>query len=98
LIVAYFATTGRFEIFRVTTFTNARAYAEAPLFNIYRYVREFRFFPDVLHFTVPVMALVALGAFRDRRVLGEHYWALHLTSLVAVQSKIALNGTGFLPH
>jgi hypothetical protein len=98
VLIGYFAATGRFEIFWVTNFTNARAYAGNPLFNLFRYVRELRFLPRFLWFAVPVAGLVLLGAFRDRRALMERRWGLYLTALVALQIKIALNGPGFLPH
>ena len=97
-MIGYYAATGRFEIFYVTNFSNARAYAGNPLFNLFRYVREARFFPRFLRFSAPIGSLVLLGAFRDRRGLGERHWALYLTALLALQIKIALNGTGFLPH
>jgi Dolichyl-phosphate-mannose-protein mannosyltransferase len=94
----YFAATGRFEIFWVISFSNARAYAGNPVFNLFRYVREARFFPRLLWFTAPIAGLVVLGALRDRRSLLERRWGLYLTALVALQIKIPLNGPGFLPH
>jgi hypothetical protein len=97
-VLAYFAAVGRFDFFWVTTFINSRAYAGNPLFNLFRYVREGKFFPRFLWFSAPVMALVLLGAIRDRRALAHRQWALYLTALVALQIKIALNGPGFLPH
>jgi hypothetical protein len=98
LLIGYFAATGRFEMFWVTNFSNARAYAGSPLFNVYRYFREARFLPGFLWFAIPVGALALLGALRDRRALLERQWALCLTAFVALQIKIALNGTAFLPH
>ena len=97
-LIGYFSATGRFDIFYVTNFSNARAYAGNPLLNFYRYVRETRFFPKFLWFSAPVAGLVLLGALRDRRALMERPWGLYLTALVALQIKIAMNGTGFLPH
>ena len=98
LIVGYFAATGRFEIFWVTNSSNAQAYAGNPLFNLFRYVREAKFFPQFLWFSAPIGVLVLLGAIRDRRAIGGRHWALYLTALVSLQIKIALNGQGFLPH
>ena len=97
-VLAYFAAAGRFELFWITTFINSRAYAGNPLFNLFRYVREARFFPRFLWFTGPVMGLVLLGAVIRRRPPSWRQWALYLAALVAIQIKIALNGTGFLPH
>jgi hypothetical protein len=57
-VLAYFAAVGRFDFFWVTTFINSRAYAGNPLFNLFRYVREGKFFPRFLWFSAPVMALV----------------------------------------
>jgi hypothetical protein len=97
-LIGYYAATERFEIFWVSNFTNTRAYAGNPLFSMFRYLREGRFFPHFFWFSASVLGLVALGVVRHRRALGEHHWALFLTALVALQITIALNGPGFLPH
>ncbi len=97
-LIGYFAATGRQEIFWVTNFSNARAYAGNPLFNIFRYVREGKILPDFLRFAAPVAGLVVLGLIRDRRSLKGRSWGLYLTALFAMQIKIPLNGMAFLPH
>jgi hypothetical protein len=98
MLIAYFAATGRFEEFRLAVFSSSLNYSGNPLFNLYRYFRELRFLPKFLWFAAPVGALVLLGAARDRRALWGRQWALYVTALVAVQLKIVMNGTGFLPH
>ncbi len=109
-LIGYYAATGRFEIFYLTLFRTGPAYAGNPLFNLYRYFREARFFPQILWFTAPLGGLILLGALRDYRLLrkgGEEdtaslflrrCWGLYLTALVALQLKIVCNGPSFLPH
>jgi hypothetical protein len=97
-MIAFFAATGRFEIFWLTNFANARAYAGNPLFNFYRYVREAHVFPRILWFLAPLIGLIMLGALRDRRMLTSRLWGLYLATLFAVQIKIPTNGASFLAH
>jgi 4-amino-4-deoxy-L-arabinose transferase-like glycosyltransferase len=97
-MIGYYAATGRFDLFWITNFRNAQAYAGNPLFNIFRYVRSAFFMPDFLWFAAPVMALIVLGCVRDRRELLRRPWALYLACLLAIQIKIPLNGSMFLPH
>ncbi len=97
-LIAYYAATGRFEIFWVGNFANTRAYAGNPLFNVYRYVREGRFLPPCLWFASPILLVMALAAWRGRRAWRTREGALFLAAVLAVQVKIALNGQGFLPH
>jgi hypothetical protein len=98
LVIGAFALDGRLEMFWLTIFVTPRAYVHAPLFALYRYIREGLFLPRSLWFAVPVGALVLLGALRDRGALRSRPWALYLSALVALQIKIALSGTAFLPH
>src|SRR5262249_25295014 len=97
-IVGYFALTGEFKLFWVTTFGNNVAYIGSPLFNMYRYSRQGLRLPGFLGFALPVAALVVLGAVHERRPLRRREWALFLAAVASIQMKIPLNGRGFLPH
>ncbi len=72
-VFAWFAATGRLEIFWTVLVKIPRGYSSQPLFTLYRYFREGRFLPSFLWFAIPVALLVLLGAFGDRHENRSEY-------------------------